>query len=52
MKYTVYVQDKEVDVVEADNTGHALAIVAKKITDGIYEINHSIPSSIKIKPHP
>lgn len=31
MRYDVYLQDNLVGTIEADNTGHALALVAKKI---------------------
>lgn len=50
MIYKVFIQGKDVGNIEANNTGHALAIVGKKIQDGEYVIDKSIPSSIKVQP--
>lgn len=50
MKYDVYIQDNLVGNVDADNTGSALAIIAKKMDSGEFTIDKSKPSNIKVVP--
>ena len=50
MKYKVFIQDKEIDTIEADNTGQALAVVAQKLEKNQYQIDPNKPSSIKLQP--
>jgi hypothetical protein len=50
MQYKVFMQDKEMGIIEADNTGQALAIVAKKLEDNEYQIDQNKPNSIKLQP--
>jgi hypothetical protein len=50
MQYKVYIQEVEVGDIEAENTGEALATVAKKIESGEYVMNNTKPRSIKVVP--
>lgn len=50
MKFDVYIQDKYAGVVEATNTGTALAAISKKISSGEFSFDESLPKNIKIEP--
>lgn len=50
MKFKVFIQDKEMGTIEANNTGQALAIVAKKLESNEYQVDSSQPNSIKLQP--
>lgn len=50
MKYDVYIQDNLVGNVDADNTGNALAVIAKKIDNGEFVVDKSKPANIKVVP--
>ena len=48
--YNVYIQDKKVDTIEAKNTGHALAIVGKKLKEGVYSFDETKEANLKVEP--
>lgn len=51
MQYKVYIQDNLVGMVEANNTGNALAIVATKIKDKEFNIPDPNQSpNIRVEP--
>lgn len=50
MQYQVYIQNTDVGIIEATNTGNALAIVAKKIEEGEFSFDENKPRNIQIKP--
>ena len=51
MKFNVYIQDNLVGQIEADNTGHALAVVAQKIKQKEFLLeNNNEPPNIKVEP--
>lgn len=51
MRYDVYLQENLVGTVEADNTGHALSVVAKKIQNKEFVIpNPNEQPNIKVIP--
>lgn len=50
MKYSIYIQDKMVDTIIAEDTDDVLSIVAKKLKDGVLSFDDSKPKSIRIEP--
>lgn len=51
MQYDIFIQDSKVGTVEAETTGDALAVVAKKISSGEYVASDpSAPKNIRIEP--
>jgi hypothetical protein len=50
MEYKIYIQDKLVEIISAENTGHALQIISKKIKDKEIAYNNDQPTNIRIEP--
>lgn len=50
MKYTIYIQEKPVDTIIAEDTDDVLSVVAQKIKNGIITFDESKPRSIRIEP--
>lgn len=51
MLYDIFIQDTQVGTIEAENTGDALAVVAKKISAGEYAApDPNAPKNIRIEP--
>ena len=51
MQYDIFIQDTKVGTIEAENTGNALAVVAKKISSGEYAApDPNSPKNIRIEP--
>lgn len=50
-KYKVYIQDNFVGEIEADNTGQALAVVAKKLEKKEFvSPNENISPNVRVEP--
>lgn len=50
MKYNIYVQNQLVDVVEAPNTGIAIANATQKLQNGEIQYDNSKPQDLKVEP--
>jgi hypothetical protein len=51
MKFNVYIQDSFVGQIDADNTGHALAIVAEKMKQKEFlPENENESPNVKVEP--
>ena len=50
MKYNIYVQNQLVDVIEAPNTGIAIANATQKLQNVEIQYDNSKPQNLKVEP--